>query len=105
MVPEEVNPSNVKSLRPETEIRTDKEKELVNYVASKLAQAREKGLNTDSIVFCLIGEMQRDDGGHPDGVSIHYWIDDGRHVSKELSFVEKVLACEVNCCIDELHEA
>lgn len=97
--------SNVKSLRPETEIKSDREKELVNYFAAKLAAAREAGLTVDSMVFVILGEMERDDAGHPDGCALHYWIDESRHVTKELSFVEKLISNEISHRIDGMDES
>lgn len=108
MVPEEVKveqSTNVKALFPEQQITTDKEKELLNYFATKLAEARGAGLQVDSLVFALIGTLDREDTGHPDGSSFHYNFDESRHVSKELAFIEKLIANEVNTRIDAMEEA
>ena len=104
MVSEEVGTaSNVTPLFADREVTPDKEKEIINYVAQRLAEAREKGLQTDSIMFCLLGTMTDGKVSHPDGVSLHYWIDESRHISKELAFIEKVLAAEIQERIDDMH--
>lgn len=96
--PEETVNSNVKELRPNTHITSDRNKEITAHFVQMLGEDTASGIAVDSVQFTFIG-TRKDEHGRYDSFASHYWIDVAREPAKELSYIISLLQSEVQTCI------
>ena len=89
----EENPvkSNVVEIRPGTSAQTDREREFVDCLLTKLREYREMGVEVDSMLMCFIGTKPEftEEGEEPDPywLSVFRFIDEARPAGMTLAYM------------------
>lgn len=96
--PKEAINSNVQSIRPNTQIVSDRNKELVSHFVQMLSEDTASGMNVDSVQFVFIG-THKDKYGEYDTASSHHWIDILRNPARELSYAVSLIQSDIQAQI------
>lgn len=91
--------NNIRFIRPEFEGMQSIDKQLIGYLAQCIAEAREKGVDVQGLVFMLVGEkLSKDEKGTAVAESaavLHYWLDEHKPIITELTYVHAALGYEI----------
>ena len=91
--------TNVRFIRPELEGAHDIDKQFTGYLAQRIAEAREKGIDVQGLVFMLIGEIpvenEKKEVVKESAAVLHYWLDEHKPMLPELTYLHAVLGYEI----------
>ncbi len=83
--------SNVVEIRPGTSAQTDREREFVECLLTKLREYREMGVEVDSMLMCFVGTKPEftEEGEEPDAywLSVFRFIDEDRPAGMTLAYM------------------
>lgn len=92
--------SNVRSIRPELDAVASREKDIVNYVAQRIADAKDRGVDLKSIVFVMNGDKLDEEGEQQPVSALHYWTDEHKPGIYDLTYAHALLGYEITKYID-----